>query len=163
MPFSHDDVERILKLLEASHFDELQLEVDGLKLDLRRNSPKSVTPEQVKPQTPSAQATPQVTAAASSAVASKSAGPAPQPVSLDGVHEIKSPMLGTFYRSPKPGADPFVKVGSRLEPETVIGIVEVMKLMNSVAAGVHGEVIEIVAPDAQLVEFGQVLIRVKPF
>ena len=79
-----------------------------------------------------------------------------------GLVEIKAPMLGTFYRAPKPGADPFVAIGSRIEPDTVIGIIEVMKLMNSVAAGVSGEVVEIVAPDAHLVEYDQVLVRVHP-
>ncbi len=153
MSISHDDVERIIRLLEASHFDELHLELDGLKLDLRRSgNPVSV------PRAPALAATavagmPVANGVPASVPATTSAG--------DGVLEVRAPMLGTFFRAPKPGAEPFVSVGSRVEPDTVIGIVEVMKLMNSVTAGISGEVLEIVAPDAQLVEYDQVLVRVR--
>mgnify|MGYP003639306738 FL=1 len=70
-------------------------------------------------------------------------------------------MLGTFYKAGKPGAEPFVTIGSKVNPDTVIGIIEVMKLMNSVPAGISGTVAELVAPDGELVEHGQVLIRVQ--
>lgn len=148
MSISHDDVERITRLLEASHFDELHLEMDGLKLDVRRRGAPAAAPRA------------QAAVAAPAASAARESDTAPAPVG-SGLVEIKSPMLGTFFRAPKPGAEPFVAVGSRVEPDTVIGIVEVMKLMNSVAAGVSGEVVEIVAPDAQLVEYEQVLVRVR--
>jgi acetyl-CoA carboxylase biotin carboxyl carrier protein len=157
MTISHDDVERILKLLEASHFDELLLETDGLKLDLRRGGRREAPAFQP--------ATRMAPAAGAPAIAQQSpAGPETvhaSPVLQSGLHEVKSPMLGTFYRSPKPGAEPFVKVGGRVEPDTVVGIVEVMKLMNSVAAGVRGEVVEVAGADAALVEFDQVLVRVR--
>lgn len=156
MSISHDDVERILKLLEASHFDELQLETEGLKLELRRNGAGAAVPPRAvreRASTPPAAVPVATPAPAASAPASAAAS---------GLHEIKAPLLGTFYRAAKPGAEPFVQVGSRLEPDTVVGIVEVMKLMNSVAAGVRGEVVEIVAGDAQLVEYDQVLLRVRP-
>ena len=71
-------------------------------------------------------------------------------------------MLGTLYGAPKPGSPPFVSVGSKVQRDTVIGIIEVMKLMNSVSAGVDGEVVEILARDGDLVEFDQVLMRVRP-
>ncbi len=70
-------------------------------------------------------------------------------------------MFGIFYRSPKPGAPPFVDLGARVAPDTVIGIIEVMKLMNSVAAERAGEVVEIVAVDGATVEFGQTLMRLR--
>jgi len=69
-------------------------------------------------------------------------------------------MLGTFYRAPKPGAPAFVEVGTAVEADTVIGIVEVMKLMNTVRAGVRGTVTALVAVDGALVEYGETLIRV---
>lgn len=69
-------------------------------------------------------------------------------------------MLGTFYRAPKPGALPFVEVGAAVEADTVIGIVEVMKLMNTVRAGMRGTVVAVVAQDGALVEYGETLIRV---
>ena len=76
--------------------------------------------------------------------------------------DVPSPLLGIFYRAPKPGEAAFVEVGSKVEEDTVIGIIEVMKLMNSVRAGVKGEVTEILAPNAALVEYGETLIRVRP-
>lgn len=151
MSISHDDVERIVRLLEASQFDELHLELEGLKLDLRRRG--------AAPAASRATASGPSIAPAVAAAAPTSPAPAAQ---QSGLIDVKAPMLGTFFLSPKPGAEPFVRVGSQVEPDTVIGIVEVMKLMNSVSAGVSGEVFEIVAPDAQLVEYDQVLIRVRP-
>lgn len=154
MSISHDDVERIIRLLEASHFDELHLELDGLKLDLRRGGSQAGGLRVPAPAAALAASTPVAADMPAAAPAAASVG--------DGVLEVRAPMLGTFFRAPKPGAEPFVSIGSRVEPDTVIGIVEVMKLMNSVTAGVSGEVVEIVAPDAQLVEYDQVLVRVRP-
>jgi acetyl-CoA carboxylase biotin carboxyl carrier protein len=70
--------------------------------------------------------------------------------------------MGTFYRAPKPGASPFVEVGSNVTPETVIGVVETMKLMNSVYAGAQGKVLQICAADGQFVEQDHVLMRLEP-
>ncbi|HZC86632.1 MAG TPA: acetyl-CoA carboxylase, partial [Steroidobacteraceae bacterium] len=74
--------------------------------------------------------------------------------------DVTAPLLGIFYRAPRPGAAPYVEVGSVLEEGTVIGIIEVMKLMNSVRAEVRGTVVEILVADGSLVEQGQVLLRV---
>jgi biotin carboxyl carrier protein len=68
--------------------------------------------------------------------------------------------LGTFYRAPKPGAAPFVDLGAQVEEDTVVGIIEVMKLMNTVRAGMRGIITEILAADGQLVEYGSPLMRV---
>jgi acetyl-CoA carboxylase biotin carboxyl carrier protein len=76
--------------------------------------------------------------------------------------DVKAPLLGTFYGAPQPGAAPFVAVGDVVEETTVVAIVEVMKLMNSVCAGTSGIVIEILARDGQLVEYGEPLMRVAP-
>ena len=93
------------------------------------------------------------------------AGPAPEtaavPAEADG-GTIASPMLGTFYRAHSPGAAPFVEVGSRVEPDTLVCIIEVMKMMNSIPAGVSGEVVEVCPENAELVEYGQTLFRVQP-
>lgn len=210
MSFTHADVQHILKLLEASHFDELLLEMDGVKLELRRRgavsgvgaessattqltaapaaSPSAgsaapgtgtPTPEAKHSGSPAGKSSGaaggsgissshDAQAAASSAApiarngqSATSSGPAGQVVGNAQLLEIRAPMLGTFYRSPKPGADPFVAVGSHVEPDTVIGIIEVMKLMNSAAAGVSGEVVEILAQDGELVEYDQPLMRVR--
>ncbi len=71
-------------------------------------------------------------------------------------------MVGVFYSAPKPGEKPFVEVGSTVEEQTVVGIVEVMKLMNSISAGKRGTVVEIVAVDGELVQYGSVLARIAP-
>jgi acetyl-CoA carboxylase biotin carboxyl carrier protein len=76
--------------------------------------------------------------------------------------DVPAPLLGIFYRAPKPGEPPFIEVGTRVDPDTVIGIIEVMKLMNSVRAGVKGEVAEILAENGAAVEYGEILIRVRP-
>ncbi|MBX5459678.1 MAG: acetyl-CoA carboxylase, biotin carboxyl carrier protein [Steroidobacteraceae bacterium] len=99
-----------------------------------------------------------------SAASSPQSGPAhaaPAATAQDpNVHEIASPLLGTFYRAPKPGAPPFVEVGSEVQEDTVVAIIEVMKLMNTVRAGVRGRVTEVLAADGVLVEYGQALFRV---
>lgn len=157
MSFSHEDVQRLLQLLDASQFDELQLEAEGIRLSLRRNgagssfAPPTSSPAPVALQRP-------VTATASAAPVQPPAKPSSDPTLL----EIRAPMLGTFYGAPKPGAEPFVTVEGRVEANTAVAIIEVMKLMNSISAGVAGVVVEVLARDGDLVEFDQVLMRVRP-
>ena len=91
------------------------------------------------------------------------AAPSPQsPVATPQFSEIKSPMVGTFYQSPEPAAQPYVKVGSRVNVGQVVCIIEAMKIMNEIESEVSGVVREVVAQNAQPVEFGQVLFRVDP-
>jgi len=84
--------------------------------------------------------------------------PRPHPA----LKEIKSPMVGTFYKAPEPGADPYVKAGARITPGQTVCIIEAMKIMNEIEAEIAGVVREILVDDAQPVEFGQVLFRVDP-
>jgi acetyl-CoA carboxylase biotin carboxyl carrier protein len=88
--------------------------------------------------------------------------PAPRPTPHDGALTINAPMLGTFYRAEAPGQPPFVEVGKQVEPDTIVCIIEVMKMMNSVPAGVSGTIAEVMAENAQLVEYGEPLFRVEP-
>ncbi len=90
------------------------------------------------------------------APAAAEARPAPH------LREVKSPMVGTFYKAPEPGAEPYVKVGSRVSPGQTVCIIEAMKIMNEIEAEVGGVVREVSVDDAQPVEFGQVLFRVDP-
>jgi acetyl-CoA carboxylase biotin carboxyl carrier protein len=157
MSLSHEDVKRLLELLDASKFDELHLETDGTKLTLRRNgagfaamAASSVTPTAV-------------TASSAPVASPVTATKAPSTSGLEsGLIDVRASMLGQFYGAPKPGAAPFVTVGSKVQRDTAIGIIEVMKLMNSISAGVDGEVVEILARDGDLVEFDQILMRVRP-
>ena len=161
MSLSHEDVLEILALLDASDFDELRLETSGYKLHLRRSGarPPDVAhaPEAARP--PAEAAAVEAVAnerAAGETVANETVAAGPDPNLVD----VTAPLLGTFYAAPQPGAPPFVAVGSAVDDGTVIGIVEVMKLMNSVCAGVTGVVAAIVARDGALVEYGEVLMRV---
>jgi acetyl-CoA carboxylase biotin carboxyl carrier protein len=91
-----------------------------------------------------------------------SLAPAPAAPPVSNLIEIKSPMVGTFYRAPEPGAEPYVKVGTRVTPGQTLCIIEAMKIMNEIESEVSGVVREILIEDAQPVEFGQVLFRVEP-
>ena len=151
MSLTAKDVQEIMTLLEGSTFDRLALEVDGLKLELERGGTGAPRP------------TREVEKA--SAPAPAAAPPPAAPVRQnreEGLVEINSPLLGIFYRAPKPGEPAFVDVGDAVDEETIIGIVEVMKLMNSARAGVSGEVVEILARNGELIEHGEVLLLVRP-
>jgi len=143
-----DDVQEILRLLDASEFDELHLETERFKLTLRRSG-GGWTQER------------QTAAKVAEVPVVKNAAPH-APARTDDSVDVLPPIMGTFYRAPKPGAAPFVDVGTQVEADTVIGIVETMKLMNSVYAGTRGTVVEICASDGQLVEQGHALMRIRP-
>ena len=155
MTLTARDIAEITRLLEDSSFDELELEIDGLKIHLRRNGdiPRFLAKGD-RPQSPAAE--------------SNEPRPLPETATSRGkspptdpdLTEVRAPLLGTFYRAPKPGAPPFVEVGADGEPETVIGIIEVMKLMNAVRAGTRGVVREIRARDGTLVEYGETLLLI---
>ncbi len=152
MSLTAKDVEEIMKLLESSSFDRLALEVDGMKIELERSG--AAPRPRAAPAIPDTPATP----------VPPSPGPAPavRASTEPGLIEVRSPLLGIYYRAPKPGEPAFVEIGSKVDIETVIGIVEVMKLMNSVRAGVKGEVVEITGRNGELVEHGEVLMLVRP-
>lgn len=171
MNLTNEDVQEILRLLDASSFDELQLTTDRFKLTLRRSAKGGWTQETqttaepviASPLPPERVAKPGIVNAANAAPNASSADAPATPPSqaTPDLFEVRAPLIGTFYRAPKPGAAPFVEVGVRVSPDTVVGIVETMKLMNSVYAGAAGEVAEICAENGQLVEQGQVLMRLR--
>jgi acetyl-CoA carboxylase biotin carboxyl carrier protein len=153
------EVAEIMRLLEHSRFDELSLEIDGIKLHLRRaGAAGGVLQSTEAVAHDAASAKPAAGGVPSGAAAGTAALARPTDPSLT---DIASPMLGTFYRAPKPGSPPFVEVGAKVTEESVIAIIEVMKLMNSVRAGISGTITEILPADETLVEFGQVLMRVR--
>ena len=145
MSLTARDIAEITRLLEDSSFDELDIEIDGLKIHLRRSG---------------------AAAAASAPVpATTSTRPAPAMVKAaedPALVAVRAPLLGTFYRAPKPGAPPFVEVGVEVETDTIVGIIEVMKLMNTVRAGTRGRVSDIRALDGNLVEYGETLLSIDP-
>lgn len=100
--------------------------------------------------------------AAPATTAAPAAVPAPAPAPVSNLVEVKSPMVGTFYKSPEPGAEAYVKVGSRVTTGQVVCIIEAMKIMNEIESEVQGVVREVCVENAQPVEFGQVLFRLDP-
>ena len=149
MSLTAADVAEIMRLLEQSSFDELTLEMEGIKLSLRRGAPAAAV------------AAPPTLALAPTATPAPVQSPARSTSADPNVQNVPAPLLGTFYRSPKPGAPPFVEVGAIVAEDTVVAIIEVMKLMNTVRAGVHGTVVEILPVDGALVEYGEPLLRVR--
>jgi len=136
MALDDDDVREILRLIDESDVEELRVETEGLSLYVRRGDVSKEAPI--------------------------AAEPALERGQTDGLHPIPAPMLGTFYRAPAPGATPFVDVGTRVEEETVVCLIEVMKMMNAVPAGVTGTIVEVCAENAAVVEYGAPLFRVEP-
>jgi len=153
VPLTAQDVAEITRLLEQSDFVELRLEHEGFKLTLKR-----ATAGGGQAGTGAAAAAPWPAAEASAQRAPRSEGRGS--VSDPSLQEVTAPLLGIFYRAPRPGAAAYVEVGSEVQEDTVIGIIEVMKLMNSVRADVRGTVVEILVADGATVEYGQVLLRV---
>src|SRR3954447_26235617 len=125
MALSDEDVREILRIIDESQLEELQIELAGFKLHVRR-----------------------------------AGAPAPAAPVAAGGDAITAPMLGTFYRASAPGEQPFVAVGDAVEPETVVCLIEVMKMMNAIPAGLSGTITEVCAENAALVEFGAPLFRV---
>ena len=157
MQLDHDQLHKLLALLGESDIQELKLEGDDFRLEVRRNLP-GVTSQVV--QAPMMAPMPPV-AAVPAAVAPSAPPPAAPAVRSD-LLEITAPMVATFYRSPAPGEGPFVEVGARITSGQTVCILEAMKLMNELESEVSGEVVEILVENGTPVEFGQVLMRVKP-
>ena len=153
MPLNDDDVREILRIIDESELDELSIETEGFSLHVRKGGgsqgAEDARSDAVLPRTASERA-PQPPEAT------------PPTASSDELETILSPMLGTFYRAEAPGASPFVEVGATVGPDTTVCIIEVMKMMNSVPAGVAGTIAEVVPENGQLVEYGEPLFRVKP-
>ncbi|MFM7548793.1 MAG: acetyl-CoA carboxylase biotin carboxyl carrier protein [Cyanobacteriota bacterium] len=159
MQLDHDQLHRLLALLGDSDIQELKLEGDDFRLEVRRNLP-APAPVAMAP-APAAMAVSPVMAAAAPSAA-PSAPPPAAPAARSDLLEITAPMVATFYRSPAPGEAAFVEVGSRISTGQTVCILEAMKLMNELEAEVSGELVEILVENGTPVEFGQVLMRVKP-
>jgi len=159
---TYDDLLQIVELIKSAEaFSEFHLKIGDIELDLRKSGSSAPVPSSAAAINP--------TPATVEEVAAENPPPAPirhttQPA-VDipaGSVVIKSPMVGTFYRSPEPGAKPFVEVGQKVVPDTTVCIIEVMKLMNSISAGSAGRITHVLANDAEPVDMGQALIVIDP-
>ena len=157
MQRDHNQLRELIALLGDSDIQELKLEGDDFRLELRRNLPG------VQPQVVMQAAAPVAAPAAPApAAAAPSAAPPAAPAVRSDLIEITAPMVATFYRSPAPGEAAFVELGAKINVGQTVCILEAMKLMNELESEVSGEVVEILVENGTPVEFGQVLMRVKP-
>lgn len=156
------EIKELIKLLDQSSLQELEIETEGFRLNLRKpNKTESVivAPASYQSATQSVAVAPQALPAA---VTPATAPAAAQKVDDKAhLHKIVSPMVGTFYKAPSPDAPAYVKVGDRVHDNSTVCIVEAMKLMNDIHAEVKGEIVEVLVEDGQLVEYGQALFLVK--
>jgi acetyl-CoA carboxylase biotin carboxyl carrier protein len=136
---SDEDVSEILRIIDESQLDELEVETPSFTLHVSRGS--GPPPRSGGPPAPP---------------------PAPAAPAAAATREIEAPMLGTFYRTESPAHPPFVQIGDLVGADTVVCLIEVMKLMNHIQAGVAGTIVEVLAQSGELVEFGQPLFRVAP-
>jgi acetyl-CoA carboxylase biotin carboxyl carrier protein len=168
-----DEVIQILKILAESTLDEVHLEMGELKLIAKKRAERGATKEPaLQRQEPTEPSVPQQSPEVSSVQGSDALeelppeGPAQSEepslhLEEEGLTPIKSPMLGTFYQAPKPGALPFVQVGQEVSEEDAVCIIEVMKLFNTIKAGVRGRIAKVCVENAQMVEFQQTLFLVE--
>lgn len=146
-----DEIKDIVKLMAEYDLTEFKVEADECNLCIRRSVGAVPAAVQAVPVIPAAAPAP---VAAAPAPAVEAAAPAAAPAGI----EVPSPLVGTFYRAPSPDSAPFVQIGDRVTPDTVIGIIEAMKVMNEIKAEKSGVVKAIPAENGQIVEYGQPLL-----
>ncbi len=154
MDLSPDDVRDVLRVLDSSALDELHLELDNLTLTVRREGASGWTLEQRVLRRPVLEGDAEPTDAVEQL--------GPRAAVPEGLVAVHPPLLGTFYRAPKPGAPPFVDVGDKVDEDTVVGIMETMKMMTPVHAGVRGTVVEFRTGNGEFADTDAVLLLVDP-
>ena len=151
-------IKKIIDLMKENELSEFEVEEEGLRIHIKRRNggePQVVLSQAATP--------PVVIAPVAAPATATSPGVAPAAAAEEKKYlEIKSPIVGTFYRAPTPDAEPFVTVGQEVEPDTVVCIVEAMKVMNEIKAEVKGVIRKILVENANPVQFGQALFHVEP-
>lgn len=156
-----EHIEQLLQFMTDHNLEEFEYSHGDLKIRLKKPSPAAAVAA------PRQMSTPEIIIA--SAAAPMPAAPAPtapapaaESRSAEDLHLVKSPIVGTYYASPSPGAEPFVKIGGYIETGQTLCIVEAMKLMNEIESDMSGEVLRIFAENGQPVEYGQPLFGIRP-
>lgn len=149
-------VKKLIKLVSESDVDEVEIEEEGKKIRVVKSKPAQVSPMTYAIQQPMQANLPAMMQQPASPPQAPTAQPAPS-----NLHEIRSPIVGTFYRAPAPDAAPFVDVGMAIQPGTVLCIVEAMKLMNEIESDVNGKITRVMVESGQPVEYDQVLFLVE--
>lgn len=155
--FDLDELRKLIEMMEKHDLREVKLKRGNQKWALRRG-PQEVAGFGAPPMYP----VPSMTAAHAPAPTAPTAGAPPKTGEDEGLVTIKSPTVGTFYQAPQPGDPPFVKVGDKVRPDTVVCIVEAMKVFNQIPAEVSGVLAKALARDGDAVEYGQALFLVRP-
>ncbi|MDP2118438.1 MAG: biotin/lipoyl-containing protein [Hoeflea sp.] len=157
--FSYADALEILRLIDTTpNVRKLALSIGDLTIDLERDAADTLErPARMQAAPPAAAPPPPLAQGQITASSDKEAAPAP-----DGTVSVRSPIAGIFYLAPAPGEPPFVEVGSEVAEDTVVGIIEVMKVMNNIRAGARGVVTGFGAANEDLVQFDQALLYIDP-
>jgi len=151
---SIDEIKALIKALDESSVDEMVYEADNQKLKLKKHTAPAYKQDTVQ-YLPQAVIEPIQSNQANQAALEQTEAKAHYD------YEITSPMVGTFYRSESPDSDPYISVGDQISKGTIVCMIEAMKLFNEIESDVNGEVVEVVAENGELVEYGQPLFRIK--
>lgn len=158
------ELRELADLINHHGFTEFEFENENIRVRLRKDLAPQIIAQPFSAVAAQPQSVQAAQAPATQSLSSANSPAAVQPSLAnedENLHKIISPIVGTFYRSPSPDADPFVKVGSQVTAETIVCIVEAMKLMNEIPAEISGEVVKIYVENGQPVEYGQPLFAVK--
>jgi len=153
-----EQIEQILRTMSEHNLEEFEYSRGDLRIRVKKPSQGMVLAA------PRAMAAPEIIVAGSSLSTAPATTPlaAPEPRASEDLHLVKSPIVGTFYGSPSPGAEPFVKIGGHVDTGQTLCIVEAMKLMNEIESDVSGEVLRVFVDNGQPVEYGQPLFGIRP-
>src|SRR5215469_8332804 len=157
------ELKELIEFLIEKDISEFELERGDVKVRIKRGVPQIIAAHQELPIAHVSPAPVIVPAAAEAPRASvPSAPPAAPPKAEEDLHQVKSPIVGTFYESPSPGSPPFVKIGDMVEAGQTLCIIEAMKLMNEIESDVAGEIVKRLVANNQPVEYGQPLFAIRP-
>jgi len=148
MEMDLEEIQKFIKLMEDNNLVEFELEKEGFRIALKKSQPMVASP-----------GTPVSTAASRNTPSTHA--PPEEPEIIEGADMIVSPMVGTFYAAPSPDSPPYVTVGQKVEPNDIVCIIEAMKVMNEIPAEVSGIITEVFVSNAEPVEYGQPLFRMK--
>ncbi|MGP7816197.1 acetyl-CoA carboxylase biotin carboxyl carrier protein [Niallia sp. 01092] len=154
--FKIQDIKELIKVIDESTINDFSYEQGGMKIEIKKNNGQVVMAAPVQSTSTQTQAPSPQAVETAPASTEKAAAP-----SDENLHKITSPMVGTFYQSSSPDTDAYVKVGDKVNKDSVVCIVEAMKLFNEITAEVDGEIVEILVKDGELVEYGEPLFLVK--
>ncbi|RMH91089.1 MAG: acetyl-CoA carboxylase biotin carboxyl carrier protein [Calditrichaeota bacterium] len=158
-------IKQLIRLVEKSDIGELEIEEEGRKIRITKHLPNQISPVQPNGAGGTVVVQPQVPAVAAPSSTPSPQEPAPAPAEpqtdQDKFYEVRSPMVGTFYRAPAPDAAPYVEVGDTVSPGTVLCIIEAMKLMNEIESEYSGKVAKILVENGQPVEYNQLLFLIE--